>query len=220
MISRLVLSERVKEDLLNKILAGAYGPGDRLVESQIAKDLGVSQATVREAIRGLAAMRFVEIEPYKGAKVRMVDQNELAEIYPVRAALEDLAGRLAASRLNGEIRELEQAVVAMRDAASRRDVQEFVGLDADFHRLIVLASGNRILMESWNALMIEQRTLVTTIAVMITEHGLDRVAAMHETILDALRSRDPERVGREMRDHVETFERLIRKGRRDGAEAD
>lgn len=220
MISPKVLSEQVKETLLNRILAGEYQPGDRLVESQIARELGLSQSPVREAIRDLVSMRFLETEPYKGARVRRIDPNELAEIYPVRASLEELAGTLAARRLNGQIGELEFVYGAMVEAAERKHVQDLVAHDADFHRLIVEAAGNRILMDTWGSLMIEQRTLVTAVAVMIADHGLMRVAQMHRPILDALKDRDPVRAAQEMRVHVETFGHLIREGRSHGTAVD
>ncbi|MEL7462111.1 MAG: GntR family transcriptional regulator, partial [Pseudomonadota bacterium] len=91
MIQRVILSEQVKEELLDDIMAGRYKPGDRLVESQIAKRMGISQSPVREALRDMVAMRFVEVEPHKGARVRRIDQREVLEIYPVRACLEELA---------------------------------------------------------------------------------------------------------------------------------
>jgi DNA-binding GntR family transcriptional regulator len=95
-----VLRQQVKELLLERILSHHYAPGDRLVETRIAQELGVSQAPVREALRELETLRFVESAPFKGAWVREVSDRELAEIYPIRAALEDVAARAAAERLS------------------------------------------------------------------------------------------------------------------------
>src|SRR5207237_612339 len=83
----------VKELILKRILTGAYAPGDRLVETRIAQELGTSQAPVREALRDLELLRFVESAPFKGSRVREVANEELLEIYPVRAALEELGAR-------------------------------------------------------------------------------------------------------------------------------
>ena len=93
LVTRTVLREQVKELLLERILAGDYRPGDRLVETRIAQELGMSQAPVREALRDLEVLRFVESEPFRGARVRAISGEELAEIYPVRAAVEELAAR-------------------------------------------------------------------------------------------------------------------------------
>ncbi|HBY95342.1 MAG TPA: GntR family transcriptional regulator, partial [Chloroflexi bacterium] len=94
-INRRVLREEIKERLMDAILRGSYQPGDRIVETRIAQDFGVSQAPVREAIRDLELMGFVESTPFKGASVRALNRAELGEVYPVRAALEAVAARLA-----------------------------------------------------------------------------------------------------------------------------
>ena len=81
----------------------------------VATELGVSQAPVREALRDLEAKRFIESLPYKGARVRHVTTEELAETYPVRASLEELAGTLAATRVDEVLLELlEQELEDMR----------------------------------------------------------------------------------------------------------
>jgi DNA-binding GntR family transcriptional regulator len=138
-VTRTVLREQVKELLLERILAGVYRPGDRLVETRIAQELGTSQAPVREALRDLELLRFVESEPFRGARVRAVSAAELAEIYPVRAALEEVAAREAAVRLDGAVADLEADVDAMRQAAAAGDLRGFVEHDVRFHRRIVEA---------------------------------------------------------------------------------
>jgi DNA-binding GntR family transcriptional regulator len=211
-VSRVVLREQVKELILARILSGEYGPGERLVETRIAQELGTSQAPVREALRDLELLRFVESEPFRGARVREVSEDELIEIYPVRAAIEEVAAREAAVRLDGAVDELEAELDAMRAAAEKGDLHEQVEHDVAFHRLIVEASGNRILLETWLSLRIESRTIVTAL-----RSGLDgrEIAARHEPVLEALRARDPKRAGEALRRHVEQFGELLR-GRSDG----
>src|ERR687887_1897079 len=121
-VSRTPLREQVKELVLERILDGTYAPGERLVETRIAQELGTSQAPVREALRDLELLRLVESEPFRGARVREVRREELAEIYPVRAALEEVAAREAAKRLDGEVEQLEAELEAMRTAAERGDL--------------------------------------------------------------------------------------------------
>src|SRR6185437_7676454 len=94
-ISRSVLADQVKDRILESILSGDYGPDSRIVETQVARDLGVSQAPVREALRGLEALGVVEITPFRGARVRRPTRREIIEAYAVRAALETLGARLA-----------------------------------------------------------------------------------------------------------------------------
>jgi DNA-binding GntR family transcriptional regulator len=206
-VSRTVLREQVKEVLLERILSHQYGPGDRLVETRIAQELGVSQAPVREALRELETLRFVESSPFKGAWVREVSDEELAELYPIRAALEDVAARAAAERLAGDVGALEREIRAM---AGAKGVREQVEHDVRFHRLIVEAAGNARLLELWASLQVEARTMITALRT-----GLDaaEVARRHEPIVAALRRRDADAAGREIRSHVEDFGRMFVEGR-------
>jgi DNA-binding GntR family transcriptional regulator len=210
-LTRTVLREQVKEILLERILDGTYAPGDRLVETRIAQELGTSQAPVREALRELELLRFVESKPYVGARVREVSEEELAEIYPVRAALEDVAAREAALRLDGRVEPLGAELEAMRQAADAGDLHGQVEADVRFHRLIVEAAGNRMLLEVWGSLRVEARTVITVLATGIDRHEL---AEMHRPILDALAARDPAEAGRVVREHLEHFGRLLAVGRR------
>jgi DNA-binding GntR family transcriptional regulator len=206
-INRTVLREQIKELLLERILNGSYQPGDRLVELQLAQEFGTSQAPVREALRELESMRFVESRPFKGTRVRTITPEEMAEVYPVRAALEELAGREAALRLDGNLDALRCEYDAMVAAAEAGDRLTQVHHDVAFHRLIVDAAGNQILAEVWRSLRIEARTLITSLKADV---DLDQVAALHKPILDAFETGDPERVGRALRQHVETFARLLK----------
>jgi DNA-binding GntR family transcriptional regulator len=210
-LTRTVLREQVKEVLLERILDGTYAPGDRLVETRIAQELGTSQAPVREALRELELLRFVESKPYVGARVREVLEEELAEIYPVRAAIEEVAAREAAVRLEGGVDKLVDELEAMRQAADAGDLHGQVEADVRFHRLIVEAAGNRTLLEVWGSLRVEVRTIVTVLATGIDRHEL---AEMHRPILDALAARDPAEAGQAVREHVEHFGRLLMVGRR------
>jgi DNA-binding GntR family transcriptional regulator len=204
-----VLREQVREVLLERILTHRYAPGERLVETRIAQELGVSQAPVREALRELESLRFVESAAFRGAWVREVSDAELAEVYPIRAALEDVAARVAAERLGGDVTALEREIHGM---ATARHLSEQVEHDVRFHQLIVEASGNARLLELWASLQVEARTMITALRT-----GLDPVdiAARHEPIVEALRRRDAEAAGREVRRHVEEFGRMFVEGRAD-----
>jgi DNA-binding GntR family transcriptional regulator len=203
LVSRTVLREQVRELLLERILSHRYAPGERLVETRIAQELGISQAPVREALRELESLRFVESAAFKGTWVREVSDSELAEVYPIRAALEDVAARAAALRLGGDVGALEREIAAMEQAAG---VREQVEHDVRFHRLIVEASGNARLAELWDGLQVEARTMITALRT-----GLDPVdiARRHEPIVAALRRADAGAAGLEVRRHVEEFGRMF-----------
>jgi len=201
-LTRTSLREQIKEILLARILNGEYRPGDRLVELQIAQEFGTSQAPVRESLRELEALGFVESAPYRGTRVRAVTKDELAEIYPVRAALEEVAARAAAQRLDGNVAALVAELAAMHREADSGNLYEEVRHDVEFHRLIVAASGNRVLQDVWQSLRIEARTLISAIA---TEIDLHEIAEMHRPVLEALAARDGMLAGRLIREHIEFF---------------
>ena len=206
-VTRTVLREQVKALLLERILSGEYRPGDRLVETRIAAELGTSQAPVREALRDLEILRFVESEPFRGASVREVSQEELIEIYPVRAAIEEVAAREAATRLDGDVDALEAELDAMHRAADANDLHLQVEHDVAFHRLIVEACGNAILLETWLSLGIGPRTIVTALRTGLDGH---EIAERHRPVLEALRARDPEAAGTALRRHVEQYGELLK----------
>jgi DNA-binding GntR family transcriptional regulator len=210
-ISRTVLREQVKDVLLQRIVSGELQPGERLVETRIAQELGTSQAPVREALRDLELLRIVESEPFRGARVREFGDDELVEIYPVRGALEELAARLAAERLHGDVAALEEQVEGMREAGRRGDLHGLTQHDILFHRLMVEASGNAPLVQCWKSLGVEGRITLSLYGTLVEPQD---AAGLHDPILDALRAGDGPRAGREARKHIESFARLAMGKRR------
>jgi len=214
-LRRTTLRDEIKDRIVERILNGTYGPGQRIVESQVATEFGTSQAPVREALRDLEAMRFVETKPHRGARVREVTAEELGQIYPVRAALEEIAGREAAVRMSEEqLSALADELAGMRQAAEAQDLHAQLLHDVRFHEIIVEASGNHVLVDVWRSLRVEARTLVSVIR---GDSDLRMIAEMHRPVLLALQSRDPELAGKEMRAHIEFFGSLVapRPGARD-----
>jgi DNA-binding GntR family transcriptional regulator len=203
-VGRIVLRDQVKAILLERILSGDYVPGDRLVETRIAQELGTSQAPVREALRELELLRFLESAPFRGTWVREVSDAELIEVFPIRAALEEVAAREAARRLDGDVAELEAEIDAM---AGAKDLLTQVEHDTRFHQLIVEASGNARLVEMWSTLQVEARTTITAVATGLSPA---EVAELHRPILEALRRKNAKQAGKAIRSHVEMFgKRLI-----------
>jgi DNA-binding GntR family transcriptional regulator len=201
-VNRSMLRDQIKDAIVERILDGVYGPGERIVEIRVAQEFGVSQAPVREALRELELLRLVVSEPFRGARVREVTTEELAEIYPVRAALEEVAARGAAERMGGDVSGLQASLDAMRAVAAAGDVHEFIVHDVAFHRQIVEASGNRTLVELWNSLHVDLRTTITLIKHV---DDLGAVAESHVPVLEAIAARDPERSARVLREHIEGF---------------
>jgi DNA-binding GntR family transcriptional regulator len=214
-ISRTVLREQVKDLLLQRIASGELRPGDRIVETRVAAELGTSQAPVREALRDLELLRLVESEPFKGARVRGFGNAELVEVYPVRAALEELAAKEATRRLAGDVSALEAEVEAMRQAARRGDTNALVRHDIAFHRLVVESAGNPILEQWWKSLGVEGPITITLYGTSVEP---EEAAELHAPLLDAIRSGKPGAAGRAARRHVEAFARIA-SGRRESKAA-
>jgi DNA-binding GntR family transcriptional regulator len=192
--------ERVKDVILQRIVSGNYAPGSRLVETRIAQELGVSQAPVREALRDLEQLGCIVHEPFRGCSVRAFSAEELLEAFPVRAALEALAARLAAERISEpELLRLAELLETMRDAARRDDAHGQSQANASFHATIVRAARNATLERQWQLLEPFSRTFLT-----VSQPGLDLLALSerHIPILDALRARDGDAAAVAMHQHL------------------
>jgi DNA-binding GntR family transcriptional regulator len=209
-VARTVLREQVKELLIGRIIRGELPPGAPLVETRIAHELGTSQAPVREALRDLALLRLVETEPFRSARVRRFSEQDVLDIYGVRAALDDLAARRTCTNLAGDVSLLEAELEAMREAAHSGDRAKLIRHDLAFHRQILESAGNPALTQCWATLGVEAM-LTFTIYRPMTD-PLD-VAESHVGILEALRSGKPAAAGREARRHVDLYARLARSNR-------
>lgn len=213
-VARTVLREQVKEVLLERILRRELAPGERLVETRIAQELGTSQAPVREALRDLELLHLVESIPFRGARVRAVRDEDLLEVFPVRAVLEELAAKEAARRADGDVSPLEAELEGMRAAASREDWRKQASHDIAFHRAVVELAGNEALLQSWLVLGVEVTTAFGTYYTHFDSHEL---VEFHVPILEAIRAGDAARAGSEARKHVQRTERVVRRrARSDG----
>jgi DNA-binding GntR family transcriptional regulator len=200
-VERSVLADQVKDRLLQDILAGRYAPHSRIVETRVARELGTSQAPVREALRGLEALGVVEIMPFRGARVRRPSSAELLEAYVVRAELEALGARLGVPRMSdADLADLEALGEAMQEAAAVGDRHEVAVADASFHARLLGLAGNATLERVWRSLEPFSRTYITLVAPGADAHW---TADLHPAILRALRTRDAEQVVAALRRHFD-----------------
>ncbi len=210
--TRSSLSAQVRTLLLDKINKGRLLPGDRIVEARIAEELHVSSIPVREAIRELVAERILEYVVHKGARVREVSMAETADALRVKAVLEALAARQAGLRLKGEVERLRQAVQPILESLRRRDFVEFQDQNQFFHRTVVAASGNQILLNLWDSLAFEVRTRYLMDYLQAVDP--DVLAREHEDILRAIEAEDTEEVASLLASHAnhlaEHLERQMR----------
>ncbi len=201
-IARESIADRVRQVLMERIIDGTYPPGSRLIEMQIARELSISQAPVREALCALEAARFVETEPYRGTRVRRVGERECTEAYQVRAVLEELAVQLGAIRLRERHRELRAEADATLAAAKRSDVVRYHRHNIRFHQIIVESADNAVLRQTWESLGF---TVGARVRASRTADDMVAVAREHRQIVEALARGDVKAAGRLLRSHAEVL---------------
>lgn len=197
------IGRRIRNALIERIVSGHYRPGDRLVELQIAREFGTSQAPVREALRDLEMAGLVTIRPRRGSFVNDYHARVQHEIYYARGALEEAAARLAGPRMRGDVRDLERHLEGMREAARAHDIEAAILHSVEFHRAILRAAGNELLLKMWESLHVEIHTRKTVLQPNI---DLIAVAESHKPIVDAIATGDVELACRLSREHQAYFE--------------
>ncbi|HLT62320.1 MAG TPA: GntR family transcriptional regulator [Microlunatus sp.] len=208
-------SARVARRLRDEILDGVRAPGSRLVERDLAAELGVSRIPVRDALRVLVAEGLVTPRPRSWAVVREFTAADVADLSEVRAAFEELTFRLAAQRHHRDGLARLRAVLEAELAAARRgDAVPARRAAADFHEAVTELSGNELLIELWRGLSSRMRWL-------LGQHDdLRLVAEEHRALFEAIADRDETRVVDLVRRHLATSRRLSRAGRTDPASAE
>jgi DNA-binding GntR family transcriptional regulator len=147
-----LLKQRLAERLREAIMEGRLTSGERVVEGCWAREYGVAQASVREAINLLVAEGFLVKNAGRSARVPRYTRDDVLRIYQVRGALEGLAGRLAAEA-HADLAPLEAAVAKMEHAAACGDVPSLISADLEFHLELASASGNALLAETLTRLL-------------------------------------------------------------------
>ncbi|EFL14776.1 GntR family transcriptional regulator [Streptomyces sp. C] len=192
------LREQIREHIVEGIVSGRWKPGERIVERRIAVELEVSQTPVREALRELETLRLIESAPNKGVRVRNLSAADLEEIYPVRAGLEQIAAELAAPKLAADCSALEPHVEALWEADRVQDGTAQVRHTVGFHREMVRAAGNSVLLHTWESLGIE---VFTALSIRWLGTVQKSYAEEHEALVAAFRSQDPD-IGVLVKRHV------------------
>lgn len=196
------LVERVLAQITDAIVTGVLGPGDKLVESRLGEQLGVSRGPVREAIRRLEQMGLIDKIPYRGAFVTTMTSTDIQELNTVRMPLEGVAARLIAQRREpADIAFLTTVLNQMMEAAREGDAGKLVGLDMDFHDALVERSGHKLLNELWPLVSIRLRRFLFLKRQRLYR-SLDEAAALHVPIIEAITAGDGERAEAAARQHA------------------
>jgi len=193
-------SQEVYERLRASIIHGMFRPNERLVEDELAEQLGTSRTPIREGLQRLALEGLVTSRR-RGWVVREYTPDEIEEIYEVRMALEGYAARLAAERANAQ--QLEHIAAIYRDkerelVRARRDVM--IDLNETFHDAVTAATGNKRLVEQIR----RNRAYYVNypLPLLYTEEEALASLAEHDRIVQALSDRDADQAERVAREHI------------------
>lgn len=210
------LRELVLEAIREAIKGGTLKPRERLMEIQLAEELGVSRTPIREALRKLELEGFIVMVPRKGAYVADISFKDIADVFEIRIALESLAAGLAAERITDEeMEEMERHLVEKADAIARQDMERLVEVDTKFHEAIYKASRNQRLMIIINNLREQiQRFRTTSLAY---PGRMQQSLNEHRQLVEAIQSRDPQLARQLAQEHIENAEQsMIESIKKDG----
>ena len=187
-----------REEILNAIREAIFSeelkPGDRIIETYWAKELGVSQGPVREAIRDLEGLGLVETVPFKGSRVRLMSKKDIQDNYSVRICLEsksirDVITMLTDERLNELTDQLSEILKEMDECADRGDLRAFTDSDTAFHRAIIVATENQVLLKLWEQCNMRNWFHVSALT---SSASLKQLQSSHQRIFAAIRAKNVE----------------------------
>ena len=209
---RTSLPAEVADLIRSLIVSGKLASGERVIETRIARELGVGQATVREGLAALAGEGLVQHRPNRGYCVNELSIEEIDQIFLLREEWEVLAVRLAIQRRSdwrGDCRPLIESVKGLHRAAARRDVVTYFSHDdLTFHKALWDLSGNNFLVQALSRITIPVFAFCMILRVKHLEIDLEENACLHEVIAEALLSERPESALKVTRDSIRSFRKL------------
>ena len=197
-----LLSKKVYRILKKEIIKGSFTPGSKILEFQIAQQMGISRTPVREAIRLLAAEGFVILSPNQGAVVRTVSVENIKEVLQIHSVLEGLAARLACEVINKDgLEELENYLNKMENLLKAGDSIAYSEVDLKFHDTIVNACGNNQLIKMRKNIRDQaQRYRISSLRVA---KRLRESMTEHRKIFEAFKERDSNKADRMSQKHIQ-----------------
>ena len=202
------LRELVLEVLREAIIKGDLKPRERLMEIQLAEELGVSRTPVREALRKLELEGFIVMLPRKGAYVSDISLKDITEVFEIRAALEGLSAALAAERITDEeIEDMEKLLAEKNEAINKNDIKRLIEADTKFHDAIYNASRNEKL---WGIINNLREQIQRYRAASLSYPGrMKQSLVEHRAIVEAIESRDINLSRRAAQEHIENAENSL-----------
>lgn len=189
------LSEQVGDLLIEWIMSSRFEPGERVRESRVAEELGVSRTPVREALKRLAERGFVRTIPRRGVFVTEIDGRRLEEILELRYLFEMHAAETGVGRISDEeLAEMHSLIDELESlVGSLDDYVRYLGQDCRFHRLIIRACGNRLLNELYD----RQMAFLQIAKIRLSRPqsaNMQRGCREHKSIVEAYEAGDRDRL--------------------------
>ena len=198
---RIRLVDEVAQLLRERIYSGAFPPGTKLRQEQLAEQLRVSRTPLREALRVLERDGLVQSEPGRSVRVVEADTARLLEAYSLREAVDGVAARLAAQRAqDADIERLRAQLVRQRAAVEPWDAAAYTLANVEFHTLVMELSGNRFVMAELPLVRMTSQVF-TPVALVPKARGKAAVSD-HTGIVKAIARHDPEEAERLARAHI------------------
>jgi DNA-binding GntR family transcriptional regulator len=201
----------IRNRLRDDIVQGRYEPGDPVPERVVAEELDVSRIPVREALIELERDGLVSILPRRGAYVQVFTADNMQSLYETREALEGMAARLAAQRMNpavlASLKERYELILADFDSA---DPAELTALGSEFHDHVVQASRNSVVIEMCGLISDRVKVCKRLAYGQASPSWSLRAAEEHLRVIQAIEQQDPELAEKTMREHIAIWAQFLR----------
>ena len=196
------LADQIYQRLRLNVISGQLTPGARLVEMEIASEMGTSQGPVREALQRLEREGLVERQSHSATFVTDFSLDEMYELFSIRSVIEEFAIKRTVQVINEQqIAQEQELLELMREAGQRDDMVTLTEYDLRFHRNICQWSGSATLLRAWNPLYSQiQRFVVQTHKVYF--QAATDIADSHTPIIEALKGRDPQQAASIIHEHI------------------
>ena len=203
--TRSSLGTEAYERLKRAIQSGEYGPGDRVLEDEIAERLNISRTPVREALRRLENEGFLVYKSHRGMTVAQLDYQAVAELYAMRYVLESAAAAMAARNASDIELEMLRDLVEQEKAAAA-SAETMAEHNRRLHLAIYQCAHNRYLLKTMSVLTNPLAILART-----AFSSAERRAAVceeHRKIVEMIRARNPEGAARAAEEHMRAAQRV------------
>ena len=203
-----LLNQKVYRALKKGIIRGDIQPNSKLILTEIAKSLSVSNTPIREAVNKLASEGLVTIIPNKGIIVKKINIDDFQEILQIRAFLDGLIAKLASQKMTvKDIDNLDKIIDEMEQCVEEDDRLAYNDLDIKFHDLLLNIAGNNTLKEIYNNL-IEQSYRFRLRTLKISDR-MSKSLREHKEIALKLKEKNPDEANRVSQEHIESISKSI-----------